>query len=231
VDDCALEAAPLGTASFFVPSIRFRARWIMPEKVRRGCLLSAALIASQALAFGALAQQTDESRPRQSTSDRDSASDTTRTTNAAMSQTVSAQSFATQAAVIGRAEIELGLMAQQQSQSKDVKAFAERMVNDHRAADAKLKKLADKANLELPTSLDAAHQAVKQNLAGLQGEAFDKAYIRAMAQGHDQAVALFEAASQGSQMPAALKEFAASTLPTLKKHEEMAHSLHEKAGG
>lgn len=203
----------------------------MSEKVRRGCLLSAALIASQALAFGALAQQTDESHPRQSTSDRDTATDTTRTTNAAMSKTVSAQSFATQAALIGRAEIELGLMAQQQSQSKDVKAFAERMVNDHRAADAKLRKLAGKAKLTLPTSLGAEYQAVKQNLAGLQGEAFDKQYVKVMVQGHDQAVTLFEAAAQASQLPAALKQFAASTLPTLKQHEELAHSLHEKQGG
>src|SRR3954471_15895813 len=189
----------------------------MSEKVRRGCLLSAALIACQALASGALAQQTDESRPRQSTSDRDTATDTTRTTNAAMSKTVSAQSFATQAAIIGKAEIELGQMAEQRSQSKDVKNFAQRMVKDHTAADAKLKKIAGKATLNLPDTLDAEHQAVKQKLSGLKGDAFDKEYIKAMAQGHDKAVALFEAASQGTQMPSELKEFAASTLPTLKE--------------
>jgi len=193
--------------------------------------VSAALIASQALAFGALAQQTDESRPRQSTSERDTATDTTRTTNAAMPKTVSAQSFATQAAIIGKAEIELGQMAEQRSQSKDVKNFAQRMVKDHTAADAKLKKIAGKATLNLPDTLDAEHQAVKQKLSGLKGDAFDKEYIKAMAQGHDKAVALFEAASQGTQMPSELKEFAASTLPTLKEHEELAHSLHEKEGG
>lgn len=203
----------------------------MSAKVRRGCLVSAALIASQALAFGALAQQTDESRPRQSTSERDTATDTTRTTNAAMPKTVSAQSFATQAAIIGKAEIELGQMAEQRSQSKDVKNFAQRMVKDHTAADAKLKKIAGKATLNLPDTLDAEHQAVKQKLSGLKGDAFDKEYIKAMAQGHDKAVALFEAASQGTQMPSELKEFAASTLPTLKEHEELAHSLHEKEGG
>jgi predicted outer membrane protein len=43
-------------------------------------------------------------------------------------------------------------------------------------------------------------------------------------------VALFEAAAQNSQMPSELKEFAASTLPTLKKHDELAHSLHDRAG-
>jgi predicted outer membrane protein len=48
--------------------------------------------------------------------------------------------------------------------------------------------------------------------------------------GHDQAVALFEAASQAGQMPSGLKEFAAATLPTLKEHMEMAHELHAKEG-
>jgi putative membrane protein len=49
-----------------------------------------------------------------------------------------------------------------------------------------------------------------------------------MANGHDKAVALFESASQQAQMPGELKQFAASTLPTLQEHKEMAHSLHEK---
>jgi putative membrane protein len=203
----------------------------MSDKLRRDCLLSAVLIASQALAFGAFAQQTEESRPRQSTTDRGTATDMTRTTHSAMSKTVSPQSFATQAAIIGKAEIELGQMAAKNSQDQTVREFAERMVKDHRAADAKLKKIAGRQNLKLPDSLDAEHEALKTKLSTLQGAAFDKEYAKAMAKGHDRAVALFEAASQASQMPAELKEFAASTLPTLKEHDELAHSLHEKEGG
>jgi putative membrane protein len=199
----------------------------MSEKVRRGCLLSAALIASQALAFGALAQQTDEYRPRQPTTDRGTPGEMTRTTNAT-SKTVTPQSFATQAAVIGKAEIELGQLAAQKSQDKRVREFAERMVKDHQAADAKLKKIAAQANLKLPQSLDAEHDMLKQKLSGLEGKAFDREYAKAMAKGHDKAVALFESASQATQLPADLKEFAAATLPTLKEHDEMAHSLHEK---
>lgn len=197
----------------------------MSQNLRHGCLLSAALIASQILAGGALAQQTDESRPRQSTTDRGTPTDMTRKTNA-MSRTVSPQSFASQAAVIGKAEIELGQLAAQKSQDGDVRAFAQQMVKDHKAAAAKLEKVAKQSNLVLPESLDAEHQALKQKLSGLQGDAFDREYAKAMAKGHDQAVALFEAASQAPQMPAELKEFAASTLPTLKEHDRMAHSLN-----
>jgi predicted outer membrane protein len=51
-----------------------------------------------------------------------------------------------------------------------------------------------------------------------------------MAKGHDKAVALFESASQQSQMPADLRQFAASTLPNLEQHKSMAHSLHANEG-
>jgi len=203
---------------------------LLSEKPWRRSLITAACIASQALAFGALAQQTDESRPRQSTSDRGTSTDMTRTTNAAMSKTVSPQSFAAQAALIGKAEIELGQLAAARTQDQNVRDYAARMVKDHTAADTKLKKIADRQNLQLPQSLDAEHEALKTKLASLQGAAFDKEYAKAMAKGHDKAVALFEAAAQNSQMPSELKEFAASTLPTLKKHDELAHSLYDRAG-
>ncbi len=199
----------------------------MSEKLRCS-LLSAALIASQALAGTALAQEQEESRPRQSTIDRGTPTDMTRTTQSAMSRTVSPQSFATQAAVIGKAEIELGQLAVQKSQDKGVRDYAQRMVKDHQAADAKLKKIASAENLQLPQSLDAEHQQLKAKLSALQGEAFDREYAKAMAKGHDKAVALFESASQAPQMTPELKEFAASTLPTLKEHMDMAHSLHER---
>lgn len=204
----------------------------MSDKLRRGCVLSAAIITSQALAFAALAQETDDTRPRQSTAERGAQPDTTRTTQSGdrsvMSKAVSPQSFATQAAVIGKAEIELGQLATQKSQDKNVRDYAQRMVKDHQAADAKLKKIAAQENLTLPQSLDAEHQAVKEKLSALQGEPFDREYAKAMAKGHDKAVALFESASQAQQMPSDLKEFAAATLPTLQEHKQMAHSLHEK---
>ena len=148
-----------------------------------------------------------------------------------MNKSVTPESFASQAAVIGKAEIELGQMALKNSKNGDVRKYAERMVKDHGAADQKLKAIAAKENLQLPQSLDPEHQSLKTKLQGLTGEEFDREYVKAMANGHEKAVALFESASQQSQMPADLKQFAASTLPTLEQHKEMAHSLHEKEGG
>jgi putative membrane protein len=141
---------------------------------------------------------------------------------------VTPQSFASQAAVIGKAEIELGQIALRNTQDASVRTYAERMVKDHSAADKKLKAIAAKENLQLPQSLDQEHESLKTKLQSLKGEDFDRAYVKAMASGHDKAVALFESASQQPQMPDELKQFAASTLPTLEQHKEMAHSLHQR---
>ena len=141
---------------------------------------------------------------------------------------VTPESFASQAAIIGKAEIELGQIALKNSQDEGVREYAQRMVKDHGAADKKLKAIAAKENLQLPQSLDAEHESLKMKLQSLKGADFDRAYLSAMAKGHDKAVALFESVSQQPQMSGDLKQFAASTLPTLEEHKEMARSLHEK---
>jgi putative membrane protein len=142
---------------------------------------------------------------------------------------VSPQTFASQAAVIGKAEIELAQVALNNTKNEEIRLYAERMIKDHTAADTKLKKIAAKENLTLPQALDAEHRAVKDKLAGLKDAAFDREYRKEMAKGHDKAVALFESASQTEQMPEELREFAASTLDTLEDHREDAHDMQEKA--
>ena len=143
---------------------------------------------------------------------------------------ISAQSFVTQAATTDMAEIEFGQLAMKNSKDPEVKKFAEQMVKDHTATAAKLKTLAAKDNLVLPTALDAEHAAIKSKLAGLQGADFDKEYGKTMAKGHDQAVALFESATQTPQVSADLKQFAVATLPKLKEHKGKAHELHADEG-
>jgi putative membrane protein len=210
----------------------------MSGKLRFRYPMLAALIASQALVFGALAQVPGETPPpdRATSPDANRSTGTPRSTSAAPTdrhagmKAVTPDKFATQAAVISKAEIELGKLAMEKSQNKDVRSFAQRMVKDHQAADAKLKKIAAAENITLPQSLDAEHQALKQKLSKLEGEAFDREYAKEMEKGHDKAVALFESASQAQQMPSELKQFAASTLPTLKEHHELAESLHDKEG-
>jgi putative membrane protein len=148
--------------------------------------------------------------------------------SSAVLMNVSPQSFATQAAVMGKAEVELAQLALDKSKNASVRAYAQRMVEDHTATNANLKKLASQENITLPSALDAQHQAVKQKLSGLRGDDFDRQYTKEMANGHDKAVALFQSAMQSPQMPQEFKEFAATALSTLEDHREQAQQLVNK---
>ena len=72
----------------------------------------------------------------------------------------------------------------------------------------------------------ADYQAI-QRAQTLNGADFDQAYLSDMAGDHIQAVNEFETASQ-NLTDEELKKFADKTLPTLRKHSEMAQELNGK---
>src|SRR4051812_36949945 len=50
-------------------------------------------------------------------------------------------------------EVKLGELAQKKATSSDVKTFAQRMIDDHSKAQAKLQSVADKVGCPMPTAL------------------------------------------------------------------------------
>ena len=136
--------------------------------------------------------------------------------------------FVRKASADGTAEVELAQIALRNTQAPDVRAFAQRMIDDHSAANQKLAALAAQRNLSTPPPNAQAENLINR-LQGLHGKAFDKAYASAMLKDHKKAVKLFEKASRGvGDKP--VRNFAAHTLPTLKQHLAMAKKL-EKAHG
>ncbi|HJU27220.1 MAG TPA: DUF4142 domain-containing protein [Rhodanobacteraceae bacterium] len=132
--------------------------------------------------------------------------------------------FAKKAASGGLAEVSLGKLAESHAQSADIKAFGQRMVQDHSKANDQLMAAAAQANVKLPASPGPEEQATINRLSKLQGAAFDRAYAQAMVKDHKKDVAEFQReASTGSNT--SLKTFAANTLPTLQQHLRMAQTL------
>ena len=131
--------------------------------------------------------------------------------------------FAAKAAQGGMAEIALGRLAAEKASSSDVKQFGLRMVEDHGKASDELKAIAQRKSLELPTDMRDGHKQLRDRLAALSGDEFDRQYIQAMVKEHREDVDLFRRqADQGKD--ADLKQFAASTLPTLQDHLKMAEA-------
>jgi putative membrane protein len=137
--------------------------------------------------------------------------------------------FVTEAASGGMLEVEAGRLAQSQGQDPQIKQFGQRMVTDHTKANQQLQSIASSKGIEVPSSLDAKHQAMYDRLKKLKGADFDQAYGKMMASDHKQDVADFRKAASSAQDPD-VKSFASQTLPTLEEHERMAQSL-PGAGG
>jgi putative membrane protein len=98
------------------------------------------------------------------------------------------QDFVRDFAIIGMAEIELGKMAASRGMNPEVKRFGERMVADHTKGSEKLKSVASRHNISMPTELDSTHRELRDKLAALQGSEFDREYMSAMVSGHGDAV-------------------------------------------
>jgi len=140
------------------------------------------------------------------------------------------KTFAMKAADGGMAEVELGRLAAQKGTNDRVKQFGQKMVEDHTKANDDLKQAAGQAGIELPADTSAKHKQLVQKLSGLSGAAFDKAYMDAMVKDHVEDVAEFEKASKApGNSP--IRTFAASTLPTLKEHLQMAREIDGEVKG
>lgn len=137
--------------------------------------------------------------------------------------------FVMDAAQGGMAEVELGRLATERAANADVKAFARRMIDDHTAANEKLKQVARDKSVTLPTELSAEHKQHRDKLAKATGAEFDKMYMSHMVKDHEKTVADFEKETKNGQ-DAAVRSFAQQTLPKLREHLQMTHQLAAKVG-
>jgi putative membrane protein len=139
------------------------------------------------------------------------------------------QTFFEKAAQGGMAEVAAGKLAESKGNSADVKAFGAMMVKDHGKANDKLKALAAKKSVTLPADTGATHKAALQKLDGLSGDAFDKAYIAEMVDGHEMTAELLKYAID-SGADADAKAFAKEILPTVQSHLEKIRGIAKKHG-
>jgi putative membrane protein len=138
--------------------------------------------------------------------------------------------FAKEAAQGGMAEVKLGKLAQEKGSNDSVKSFGKRMVDDHSKAGDKLKEVASRESITLPTDLSVKDQATYDRLSKLNGAAFDRAYARDMVKDHETDVAAFEREANAGRN-GSLKSFASETLPTLQDHLKQAKEMMKTVGG
>jgi len=135
------------------------------------------------------------------------------------------KTFLTKAAGAGNAEVSASQLALQKSSDPEVKSFAQQMIDDHTKVGDDLKKLATAKGFSAPADPSTVDKAKIMGMSKLDGHGFDKQYVAAIGvSAHKDAVALFKKASTSAKDPD-VRQFAATNLPTLQHHLEMAKEL------
>lgn len=134
-----------------------------------------------------------------------------------------AQDFVNKAAAGGIFEVESSKAVQGKAQNKAINEFAQKMIDDHGAANAKLQTIAGEQKLQVPTETDAKHKSDLEALKRATGSV-DQPYVKMQQEAHTEAVKLFQDYSTDGDN-AELKTFAQQTLPTLKMHQEMIEKI------
>lgn len=130
------------------------------------------------------------------------------------------RTFVQKAAMAGLFEVEAAKVAKDKGTSPDVKSFAEKMITDHTQANDELQQIAKKKSIDLPTALDAEHQAKLDTLSKLSGSAFDKEYKSQQMKGHDQVLVLMRTEAKTGQ-DGDLKAFAQKYEGVIAEHDRM----------
>ena len=131
------------------------------------------------------------------------------------------QSFVAKALAGGEAEVELGKLAQQQSQSDDVKQFAQKMVADHtQMGDKWLKPVAKELGVSEPRNPDKKDRKLIAKLQTPSGPQFDAEYIQAMVKDHKQDLKDFQDEAQAAQDPN-VKQIAQQGATVISQHLQL----------
>jgi putative membrane protein len=100
--------------------------------------------------------------------------------------------FVRDVAIMNMAEIELSRLAADKATTPAIKAFAQQMVDEHSVAGDKLKSVVSGQSIEWPAALDDKHRKTADELAKNQGADFDREYLKAMIDGHQNFTATLE---------------------------------------
>lgn len=100
--------------------------------------------------------------------------------------------FVRDVALKNMSEIELSRMALARASSPEVKVFAQMMADDHGAAAEKLKTIVAGQAIEWPAQLDDKHRKTVEDLTREQGADFDREYLEAMVEAHQNLAAKLE---------------------------------------
>ena len=190
-------------------------------------VLCAPFVSAQISRGGAPAQQTvPGSQPGQPGQPGVSPLDQTSTQDPATAQ-LTDKAFVRKALQGSLAEVQLGQLALQKSSSDDVKQFAQRMIDDHTKLSDEMKQVAQQLNVKIPDSPSGKDKSTMKKLQALNGDEFDKAYIKDMVKDHKQDEKDFAEEAKNTTNPG-VKQIATQGTQTIGEHLQMIEQIAQK---
>ena len=127
------------------------------------------------------------------------------------------------------AEVTMAELALKNGESQGVKDFAEKMVTDHKEANATLAEISESHGLgKFEPMLTSEDKALYANMTALKGTAFDTAYVKHAVVDHEQDLKEYKMA-EGEVKDPALLAYTEKTEKIVAEHLSMAKELQSKS--
>ena len=127
------------------------------------------------------------------------------------------------------AEIKMGELVVKTTKNPEIKAFAEKMITDHKALNAGAKPVAMKAGVDLPTTPSVTADAEYLKLKVLTGDTFDKSYVKTADADHHEDLNKVKQENTETQNPE-MKKLTAHAGSVIAKHTQMVDAIKAKMG-
>jgi putative membrane protein len=137
--------------------------------------------------------------------------------------------FLMKAAAGSMAEIQASQLALKKSKNADVKAFAQKMIDDHTMLLANQKPFADQMGVQPPTKLMKPDMDEMARLKSMSGDKFDTEYITAMVGDHHKDLGEFMT-ERDTTANADLKTVVAQGTDVVKQHTMMIDQMAQAKG-
>jgi len=122
-------------------------------------------------------------------------------------------------------EVAAAKIALSKAESSEVKAFAQKMVDDHGDALTKVQTVAKQKDVTLPTEPDAQHKAMADKLEKESGDAFDKMYMEnAGTKDHKMVLSKLQSDAKNIKDPD-VKALADAHTPVVEQHLKSAEQM------
>ena len=127
------------------------------------------------------------------------------------------------------AEIRLGQLAERKASDSQVKQFAQKMITDHNGLQREWDNIASTSGFRIGGTIDQRHQEQLTRLERLSGNGFDRAFMAAMVENHQESLRSLQSKGRTAQSTQ-VRQQASRSLGAVEEHLSLAQQIASRVG-